>query len=75
MKTETFGVIDAPEAMVLREGETIEWIVTYSDESHFTKRNTFLIHANTSDKASEGVKEMFPGCRILKVEYYGTYQY
>lgn len=70
----TYGVLEAPKDLVLGKDETIEWVVTYKGQNDF-RENTFLIHAETSERASEGVEKMFPGSRILKVEYYGTYQY
>jgi hypothetical protein len=71
----TFGVIEAPKDLVLRKDETIEWFVTRTDPKSHTGKNSFIIHANTSERASKEVERLFPGTKILKVEYYGTYQY
>jgi hypothetical protein len=74
-KPETFGVIEGPKDLILRNSETIEWVITYRDEKSYHKTNSFLIHASTWEKAQAGFKKLFPTNRILKLEYYGTYQY
>lgn len=74
MDEQRFGVVEPPKDLKLRKDETIEWVVTYKLSDYYGDKS-FLIHANTSEAAERGVKKLFAGARVTKVEYYGTYQY
>jgi hypothetical protein len=77
METKRFGVIEAPEGLVLRKGETIEWVITYREigQSLGIDSKTHIAHADTSEAAIKGWIKDNPSTRIERVEYYGTYQY
>ncbi len=80
LKVADYGVVvDRPKDLILRKDETCEWCITFEKGRYpyIMKDDIFIIHADTAERAESGFKKMkeFKGCKVMKVEYIGTYQY